>query len=399
MLPQEITPASLPTDTSLPAASTATQTEAPSLISETTTSLPQPTITPASFIGVEPHPLALDENTVAFDMELLKRIGTGEPNDVLWSPDGNFFAVATSRGVYLRDGASYEELRFIDMGKNVVSMAFSPDGRELALGFDGTVGVWNVTSGQQISAMQGGFEDRIGKIVYGAGGHIAAYGDNCRGCGDPSGQAVSVWDGRSGEQLYFRDDLFMHSNGIDISPDGDTLLYYHGGVGFLDLLDRKTVSPIQDTSVHLGLPVYDLLIAPNSDQIFVSKSPWHGEPENYLVPVNGGPSIEVLPGEECWGAKKQGAYAICLGEQSFISFSLLDGQVLAEIDVGEDLNGVAIDPNGKHVAALTEDQVLIFDISSKTVVETFEYSMFKAVAAGTVFIDGNLEYLAATTSR
>ena len=78
-------------------------------------------------------PLALNETNAGTRMQRLAVFGTGEPNDLAWSPDGKTFAVATARGVWLYDGTTLEDAGFIDVNDEVTALAFSPDGAILAL--------------------------------------------------------------------------------------------------------------------------------------------------------------------------------------------------------------------------------------------------------------------------
>lgn len=83
------------------------------------------------------------------------RLGKGRINDIKFSPTGSRFAVATSIGIWMYDAHTGEELSLIAVlpgeGREVTTIAFSPDGRTLASGEEGGAGrLWDVTAGKPI---------------------------------------------------------------------------------------------------------------------------------------------------------------------------------------------------------------------------------------------------------
>ncbi len=58
----------------------------------------------------------------------LARWGKGTINQAILSPDGRLLAVASSRGIYLYDAGTLEEMRFVETGAWIASVASSPDG-------------------------------------------------------------------------------------------------------------------------------------------------------------------------------------------------------------------------------------------------------------------------------
>ena len=83
------------------------------------------------------------------------RLGKGRINDIKFSPNGSRFAVATSIGIWMYDAHTGEELSVLAVlpgeGRDVTTIAFSPDGKTLASGEEGGVGrLWDVTTGKPI---------------------------------------------------------------------------------------------------------------------------------------------------------------------------------------------------------------------------------------------------------
>ncbi len=103
--------------------------------------------------------LAQDEAGSHFAEGAKMRLGKGRINDIKFSPNGRRFAVATSIGIWMYDTQTGEELSFIAVlpgeGRDVTTMAFSPDGKTLASGEEGGVGrLWDVTTSEPIATFK-----------------------------------------------------------------------------------------------------------------------------------------------------------------------------------------------------------------------------------------------------
>lgn len=105
----------------------------------------------------------LDSNTISQDYTQWSlptgtkaRLGKGRISDVLnppeivYSPDGKCFAVASAIGIWIYDAQTTEELNLLTgHSLDVTSVSFSPDGSILASASgDNTVHLWDVTTGK-----------------------------------------------------------------------------------------------------------------------------------------------------------------------------------------------------------------------------------------------------------
>ena len=81
-------------------------------------------------------------------IELIDQWGKGRILDVDMTPDGRSIAVATTTGIYLYDGSTLEETLFWAKhepdGYYMNAVAFSPDGRYLAVGIK-DISIWNIS--------------------------------------------------------------------------------------------------------------------------------------------------------------------------------------------------------------------------------------------------------------
>jgi RNA polymerase sigma factor (sigma-70 family) len=90
-----------------------------------------------------------------------------------WSPDGRWVAAATEDGaIHVTEAATGKEVRSFPVGPAVTSVAFSPDGKRLALSQPGRPSIWDIDAGkEQPSAGGGGGGGGGGNIVPAA--HVA----------------------------------------------------------------------------------------------------------------------------------------------------------------------------------------------------------------------------------
>ncbi|WP_422929161.1 WD40 repeat domain-containing protein [Singulisphaera sp. PoT] len=79
--------------------------------------------------------------------------GDAEVWDLAYSPDGSMLAIATARGLALRDSSDGRLIRTLPASPRFATIAFSPDGSKVAVGGAGTddATAWDVATGRQLA--------------------------------------------------------------------------------------------------------------------------------------------------------------------------------------------------------------------------------------------------------
>ncbi|GAB4449214.1 MAG: hypothetical protein OHK0041_10260 [Anaerolineales bacterium] len=104
--------------------------------------------------------------------------GMGDLNDLSASPEGKYLAAGTSRGVFLFDPETLDFVRFIDANSQVSAIAFSADGKWIAVGDrDGLIRLWNTDSWQMEGKNFSGHRDAVLDLAFSPdGSRLASVG-------------------------------------------------------------------------------------------------------------------------------------------------------------------------------------------------------------------------------
>ena len=223
----------------------------------------------------------LPENAIA-------RIGKGKINEIQYSPDGTILAVATNIGIWFYDTRTHQEIALLtDHEGEVTNIIFSPEGSFFASGSeDGTIMLWNRSSGKQtILTIPLGLSPYI-NMAFSPDGKTIAIGNS---------KTISIWDTITGEQKSsVTSDLIDSNNFIKFLPDGETIVCVNWG-GLISLWNmstgklEKSIADIDHTA-----SVWGTALSPDGKRIAVGSGDVDGS--IYIIDLNASELMFKLSG-------------------------------------------------------------------------------------------------------
>jgi len=135
-------------------------------------------------------------------------------SNVAFSADGQWLVSAAfnEEGVYVRDAATGKHERTLDAGK-ISILAFSPDGKTLAIGERYALNLWDVVSGEHKAALTK-HTSFVNSLAFSPDGSTLVSG---------GGSQLLLWDAETGTQKGEIGGYLSNGWDITFSPDGSTL--------------------------------------------------------------------------------------------------------------------------------------------------------------------------------
>ena len=172
---------------------------------------------------------------------------------VTFSPDSSMIAVGGLGQVTLYYAETGKQIGFHPPNSaQVLSVAFSPDGKTLASATDHEIYLWDIDSAQPITTIKSNSGKMVKSIAISPDGRNIASGG--------MDESLTLWDAVTGIQRNKFELKTGHVNTIAFTPDGNTLAV--GTKGVLHLLDMPTSQIKSVRLAHLGR-ILSLMFSPD----------------------------------------------------------------------------------------------------------------------------------------
>ncbi len=262
---------------------------------------------------------------------------------VAFSPDGRTVAVGDLGGeVGLWDVATGRRTATLAEGGSVDSVAFSPDGRILAVGnADGEVGLWDVATGRSIAALAEG--PPVDSVAFSPDGRTLAVGDLV---GD-----IGLWDVATGLRIV----TLAEGGSVDsmaFSPDGHTLAAgdADGDVGLWDVATGRSIVTLAE-----GAPVNAVAFSPDGRTLAAGDSGgdvglWDVATGRSIVTLAEGAPVNAV-------AFSPDGRTLAVGDLvgGVGLWDVATGRRTAALAEGGSVDSVAFSPDGRTLAAGNAD--------------------------------------------
>ncbi len=193
----------------------------------------QPPTTPTLTLPVlAGTPVPLPQEPITPDnvdqIQQLALWGKGRIEQLAYSPDGKILAVGTLAGVWLYDVATLQQLHFLNVGNVLDGLTFTEDGTKLVVDSGAsTVSIWDVTTASRLSSRrirdgyQGSGVYSPGSVTFSPGATIlAATLDDLR---------IGLWADQGETYLHtLTQEEYLHMSNLVLSPDHNLLALREG---------------------------------------------------------------------------------------------------------------------------------------------------------------------------
>ncbi len=236
----------------------------------------------------------------------LIRLGRGSSDRVAFAPDGGTIAVASTVGVWLYPAAGVStatEPPLLETAKPVKGLAYSPDGRTLAVSFGDEVQFWDVAAMQMTGSMRPARSSQA--VAYSPDGSLLAINMGSGG--------ISLWDLAAGAERLLITGSIQSDAAVVFSPDGSLLAGsttdYKGHLW--RVADGSEAALLEGHSRYL----YDFVFSPDSSVIATASY----DNTVRMWDVASGTELASLAGTDA--QRVDGAYAIAVSPDGMMLVS------------------------------------------------------------------------------
>nr|WP_169730382.1 pentapeptide repeat-containing protein [Amycolatopsis alba] len=286
---------------------------------------------------------------------------SGSVRGVVFSPDGARLAAASSDGtVLIWDVSTGENLHTLTAGDGLLrGVVFSPDGARLAAaGTDGTVLIWDVSTGENLHTLTA-HAGPVHDVVFSPDGRrLAAAGRH----------AARIWDVSTGETLHTFTAHAGPVRGVVFSPDGRRLAAAGGRT--VVIWDVSTGETLHTFTAHAG-PVRGVVFSPDGTRLAAA-----GDGTVLIWDVSTGETLHTFTAHagpvEGVVFSPDGTRLAAAGDGTVLIWDVSTGETL-HTPTAQDgrVEGVVFSPDGRRLAVAGRRVVLIWDVSTGETLHTF----------------------------
>jgi WD40 repeat protein len=339
----------------------------------------------APTLPVETESISSNKGFYQFTLE--EEFGSGIVEAADWAPDGSTFALATSLQVDIYDVQTLEIVSTLDTREWNQEIAYSPDGKFLAIGGDNkTIQLWDLQSKELVhSLVSTGPEPFYGDYL------SFSFSEDGQKLISTHYQTVYLWDVPTGELL---ESFPGHVDGVysvALSPNGKIFLAAGSRQIFVrDVSSRELLYP----PIEFTEDITSVYFAPDGDEFFTIQDKWiyiDSSSSSYYEStirrwgLSTGKMLDEYPiGNDQINATdiSPEQHSLILGEED--GFLVWDYSAQKEIlslsgQTGY-LNSIALSTDGKKLITVGNDfgngLTQIWDLTNKQVIKTFDKYTF-----------------------